>query len=264
MLAAVSALPVALPVAQHGSAPVASAPGLVVEQGGWVYVEGRRVTRGVGPVISWDRERIAFTRPGGIYVADRDGRNVKLVLRRPQAYSLAWSPSGKAIAFVSDSDVYTVPASGGAARTVTRKTKPWMLHNTPAYSPDGKTIAFSRSTNEFNSDIFLLRKGRLTRLTRSEGTNDSFGEEHGPSFSPDGKRIVFVSNRGDSWDLYSIGVHGRGERRLTRTPTRQEDMPRWSSDGKRIVYVYGGRVAHMNAAGRDVRELGAGTSADWK
>ena len=40
-----------------------------------------------------------------------------------------------------------------------------------------------------------------------------------PSFSPDGKRVIYVSNRDRSFDLFSIGVDGTNERRLTRTPS---------------------------------------------
>jgi TolB protein len=141
-----------------------------------------------------------------------------------------------------------------------------LLRTTPAYSPDGRTIAITASTDAFNGDVFLLRAdgSGMRRLTRSQGTHDRHGEEHLPDFSPDGKRIVFTSNRDGNLELYVIGVDGRGERRLTRTPTSDEDAARYSRDGKRILFAHDGRIAHMAAAGGDVRELGLGTSADWR
>jgi Tol biopolymer transport system component len=82
------------------------------------------------------------------------------------------------------------------------------------------------------------------------------GEEHPPDFSPDGKRIVFVSSRDGNWELCSIGTAGRHERRLTGTPDVDENAPRFGRHGKRILYAHDGRLAHMTATRSDVRELG--------
>jgi Tol biopolymer transport system component len=247
--------------------PVAALPGLVVAHGGKIYVEGRAVARGAQPAWAPDGRRIAFTRAGEIYVADADGRNQRRLttMSQPGAFP-AWSPDGRTIAFARMRDVFSVSSRGGRVMRLTRSSKPWLLRTTPAYSPDGRTVAITATTDAFNSDVFLMRPdgSNLRRLTRSQGTHDRMGEEHAPDFSPDGKRIVFVSNRDGNSELYSIGVNGRNERRLTHTPSVAEDAPRYSSDGKRILYTYNGRIAHMSRAGGDVRQLGAGTSADWR
>jgi Tol biopolymer transport system component len=247
--------------------PVATHPDLVVAQGGKIYVDGRPIARGAQPTWSPDGRRIAFTRLGEIYVVDANGRNEKRLTTTAQPVSFpAWSPDGRTIAFAGVRDVFTVPANGGRVKNLTRSPKPWLLRTTPAYSPDGRTIAITASTDAYNSDVFLLRSdgSAMRRLTRSQGTHDRHGEESSPDFSPDGKRIVFVSNRDDNQELYVVGVDGRNERRLTRTPGADEDGPRYGRDGKRILFARAGRIAHMTAAGRDVRELGSGTSADWR
>lgn len=247
--------------------PVADAPGLVVSQGGRIYVEGRAVGRGTEPAWSPDGRRIAYQRLGEIYVADADGRHERRLTRTPgPEHSPAWSPDGRTIAFAGSRDVFTVPAAGGRVRNVTRSPRPWLVRTTPAYAPDGRTLAVSASTDAFNSDIFLIRAdGKLVRrLTRTQGTHDRLAEESMPAFSPDGRRVVYVSNRDRSFDLFSIGVDGKGERRLTRTPRQDETHPRYSRDGTRILYAAGGRIAHMRASGGGVRELGAGASADWR
>ena len=247
--------------------PVATQPGLVVSDGGKIYVEGRSVARGSQPVWSPDGRRIAFQRLGEIYVVDADGTDEQRLTTMAQPVaSPAWSPDGRTIAFSGIRDVYTVSARGGKPRNLTRSPKPWLLRSTPSYSPDGRTIAISASTDAYNSDIFLIRAdgSNMRRVTRSQGTHDRHAEEGTPDFSPDGRRIVFTTNRHGSGELYSIGVDGRNERRLTRTPRSDEESPRYSRDGKRILYTHEGRIAHMAAGGGDVRELGVGRYADWR
>ena len=256
---------VAAGTAGAAQAPVARAAGLAVEHRGVIYVAGRQVVRGSQPAWSRDGKRLAYTRAGRLYVADANGRNERL-LGGTNVSSPAWSPDGRTIAYTGDGNIHIVPSSGGKAVDLTRSREHWRLNATPAFSPDGRTIAFTRSTDAFNSDIFLMSssgKG-LRRLTRTQGSHDEQGEESSPSWSPDGKRIVFLSNRDGNFELYSIGRDGRGERRLTKTPRRDEESPRFSRDGKRLLFVYAGRVATSHADGGGVRVLGLGTSADWR
>lgn len=257
---------------------VASAPGLVVEQSGRIYVEGVEVARGNTPVWSPDGRRLAFVREGELFVSDPDGRQVRRLVGRSSqgrfvVLSPSWSPDGATIVFAAApwgaGAIYTVSVADRTVRRLTHDREPWRGNYTPAYSPDGRLIAFSRSTDAFNTDIFLMRRNGtgLRRLTTSQGTETRLAEEHGPAWSPDGRTIVFVTNRsGKSFELWRIGVDGRGERALTNTPSPRadEDLPRFSPDGRRIVYTHDGRIAVMRADGTGVRELGLGVAADWR
>jgi Tol biopolymer transport system component len=251
--------------------PVAAAPGLVVSHGGKVYVEGTRLGLGTDPRWSPDGSRIAFVRYGEVHVADADGSNDrKLTVRKPglhwPASSPTWSPDGTRIAFTGTRDVFIVRIADRRLTNLTRSDESWRGNFTPSFSPDGKLIAFSRSTTAFNNDIFVMRANGtgLRRLTKTVGTDGRWGEEHGPAWSPDGRRLVYVSNRDGNWELYTIGLDGSRERRLTRTRELDENAPRFTADGSEIVYSRSGRIALMNANGADVRELGGGTSADLR
>jgi tricorn protease-like protein len=62
------------------------------------------------------------------------------------------------------------------------------------------------------------------------------GIEREPALSPDGRSIVFVSNRGGQWDLHVALVAGGTAVRITNDP-EIEGRPRWSPDGTRILFT---------------------------
>jgi len=99
----------------------------------------------------------------------------------------------------------------------------------PAWSPDGRLIAFS-SMRYGSFDIFVMRAdgSGTRRLTRTQ-EHDSR-----PSWSPDGSRIVF--DRGQWGDLYVMNADGSGAHRITHDPAQETD-PAWSPDGRWIAYV---------------------------
>jgi TolB protein len=57
-----------------------------------------------------------------------------------------------------------------------------------------------------------------------------------PAWSPDGKRIAFVSNRDGNYELYLMNADGSEPRNLTNHPAT-DSSPCWSPDGKRIAFV---------------------------
>jgi Tol biopolymer transport system component len=103
-----------------------------------------------------------------------------------------------------------------------------------SYSYDGKHIAFSWSGGNdpmANNYIYTMdaNGGNVRRLT-DVGVGDSE-----PSFSPDGKSIIFVSRRAGHWNLFIMNSDGTNVRALTTDDT-QIQGPRFSPDGKHIVY----------------------------
>ena len=79
-----------------------------------------------------------------------------------------------------------------------------------------------------------------------------------PSWSPDGKKIVFVSERDGNPEVYVVNADGSGLRNLTRHPGYDSD-PAWSPEGRKVAFVTkrdgNFEVYVMKADGSDQRNL---------
>jgi Tol biopolymer transport system component len=134
---------------------------------------------------------------------------------------------------------------------------------TPVWSADGRWIAFTdvsphlAISGSFSEGLYVIRAGGggLRRLT------STMIDVREPAWSPNGKRIVFVTHG----QLYAIGANGTGLIRLT---TQGGDQPAWSTRGA-IAFVrrVGGRneIYSMHPDGSHLRRLtsAGGSSPDW-
>ena len=113
-----------------------------------------------------------------------------------------------------------IPENGMTEVTVTEGT-----NFSVAASPDGHTLAI-----DLLGSLWTVpgQGGAAKRIT------DELLEAHQPSFSPDGKQIVFQGfYDADGWDIWIIAPDGSGAKRITSGP--YDDMePEWSHDGTRI------------------------------
>ena len=93
-------------------------------------------------------------------------------------------------------------------------------------SADGRTIVF-----DLLGDLYSIPAsgGSATRLTSGSGFDGQ------PRFSPDGKTIVFVSDRSGSENLYLMDPDGKNIRPLTRGPNQAFISPAWTPDGQYVV-----------------------------
>jgi dipeptidyl aminopeptidase/acylaminoacyl peptidase len=116
----------------------------------------------------------------------------------------------------------------------------------PDVSPDGESVVFRSGGQE---DLFLVRSDGtgLRKLT------DDLHRDRGPSWSPDGKRIAFYTNRDEGrYEIWAINPDGSGLTQLTRTAGRGW-FPSWSPDGKRIAYPTGTETVVFDVAAGPAR-----------
>jgi Tol biopolymer transport system component len=189
------------------------------------------------PVVSPDGQSIAVAYFGGgawngIYLLDRFGKGrTKLVGNSNFDGSPAWSPDGTKIAFRSMlhgpygdyGRIFIVNRDGTGLRQVTPEVAAtdYKFDDSPAWSPDGTQLVFSRS-----GDLFLINADGTGLI--STGVQ---GEQ--PAWSPDGTTIAYGSIGGGQDGLWAMNGSFT-PRRLTSQAN--DYMPRWSPDGTQIVF----------------------------
>ena len=167
-----------------------------------------------------------------IYVMDINGKNQhRLTNNRHDDWSPSWSPDGKRIVFVSDRDGHVHAIHG------------WSTAEIYVMDADG---------------------GNPQNLT------DNPADDGFPSWSPDGKRIVFQSDRDDrNYEIYVMDADEGNLQRLTDNPNNEDEYPSWSPDGKQIVFSsardghFGYEIYVMDADGGNLQRITENLKHEW-
>ncbi len=180
-----------------------------------------------------------------LIVADADGYNHQAVVTSFEPImSIAWSPTGMEIAYVSFESgrpvIFIQSLQTGKRRTVSARKG---INGAPAWSKDGKKLAVSLSV-EGNSEIYTidLASGKLTRLTHSRAIDTE------PTWSQNGATILFTSDRGGSPQLYQISSTGNRAGNKAR-PQRITFNAKYNS----AADVVGNKVALVRQSGGKFR-----------
>jgi TolB protein len=168
------------------------------------------------PTWSPDGKRltVVLTKDGNsqMYLVNADGSGATRLAVSPGIDTEPYySPDGSAIYFTSDRggspQIYRIPATGGSAERVTFEGG---YNTSPRLSPDGKTMAFIDRDNDgrFQLALMDLASRQVQILTDS-------AKDESPTFSPNGRMILYATEIGGRGILAAVSVDGRVKQKLS-------------------------------------------------
>lgn len=190
----------------------------------------RQVTKGGGrnstPAISRDGKRIAFvstrdTTKYQIYLINADGSNLTRLTKDDNAafFNPQWSPDGKRLVYYVEKgdqkdQIWTMNVDGSDQHLLTANTG----HNIfPGWSPDGKKIIFSSSRRELDKSSSYVDGSYLYVMNADGSGLEKLGNTKSffARFSPDGKKIAYISGQFPSTAIYIANADGSNPVKVT-------------------------------------------------
>jgi Tol biopolymer transport system component len=231
-----------------------------------------------GPVWLSDNSKILFesARDGNweIYIMNADGTHqMNLTNTESDEADPVLSPDGNRVLFKSKRDgawrLYTMQIDGSNLIPLAESEYVEGAHDDPAWSPDGKHIAFV-SNREGNSEIYRMDisgtnypNNNVHHISVQNLTQHPARDED-PVWSPDGRRIAFVSDLEGDRKVYVIYLDASAQILVSPVPI-EEGSPRWSPDGQWIAYIAReGRGSFIQLVNVDRQEYGRLAMSDGK
>ncbi|MFA7287492.1 MAG: DUF5050 domain-containing protein [Melioribacteraceae bacterium] len=169
-----------------------------------------------------------------IYTVNSDG-NENTLLMSANGVGLNmpnWSADGKKIATwgwlnQSTISIYSFNSDGSGLSRLTTSANVYDMF--PHWSPDGTRITFTRQypSENYRTDIWIMN---------SDGSNPKFiMEGYQSKWSPDGNKLIYVSNKTGNYEIYTINTDGSNQQKITSTQ-KNEQGPEFSANGSKILY----------------------------
>jgi TolB protein len=195
------------------------------------------------PSFSPDGKRIVFysamSGNDEIYTMNADGSGVRNLTNNPaRDIHPHWTPDGKRILFNSlrdDPDAFDIYAMNADGSDVKRLTATKEDETCAQLSPDGKHMIFLRGSGNGNDDIFVANPDATgaVNISKTDTANEGW-----PSWSPDGTRVLYSSNRTGVFVVYAANADGSDVHAVTDGMATSEDARAvWSPDGSKIAFT---------------------------
>jgi hypothetical protein len=214
-----------------------------------------RAYHGPNGKIAFTRTTQPCTSPGfctnRIWVADVNGGGLRRLTIGPQDWAPAWSPDSRRLAYVhlqgtgfSEPWLWVVNADGGGNKQVIQMS--WSAvpnENAVSWSPNGKEVVYAElQTERKGSSVRAVRElirsvDVNTRSVRTLFSLPPSANVYSPRFSPDGRRIGFVQQRGNRAAIVTARPDGSDVRQVTLISGGLLRTFDWSPDSRKIVFA---------------------------
>jgi TolB protein len=214
--------------------------------------------------------QVLFVLNESIWSVDSDGANLTRVSRgNGRALSPTWSADGSRIAYNEMRDhagvIVMQTLASGARQVVPRPTGAGQAM-TPAFSPDGSTMIYA-ITGENGTDLYAVDIARMCCVRQLTATG-KLADNQNPTYSPDGRRVAFMSTRPGRGQIYVMDADGTNQRALVPFDGDGAAFsPEWSPDGGKVAFhrdIAGGRhvLVFDLGTGRATAVTSAGRNED--
>ncbi len=184
--------------------------------------------------LSPDDKHIAMSLNSEVWIFDVERHDLGVRLTE-SGYHPVWTPDGSTTTYIGDRELWSRPAAGGG--------EPELLVTGPggrwpgAWSRDGSAFIYTEEHPETILDLWVYTTADPDTPRHFLHSPDN---EWFPSFSPDGRWVVYSSDESGQWEVYVISYPEA--RTKHKVSTDGGSSPRWTADGSRIFYQWNDQV----------------------